>query len=134
MPLTQVIFYQEKEGDVPALDWLKDLRHINVRAFLKCRAAIARLADLGHELRRPEADVLRDGIHELRVRCGSVNYRILYFFHGQVAAVLSSGLTKEDKVPATEINRAVARKAAFKANPSAHIFTGEINDAQEAHK
>lgn len=29
MPLTQVIFYQEKEGDVPALDWLKDLRHIN---------------------------------------------------------------------------------------------------------
>jgi putative component of toxin-antitoxin plasmid stabilization module len=133
MPLTQVIFYQEKEGDVPALDWLKDLRHINVRAFLKCRSAIARLADLGHELRRPEADVLRDGIYELRVRCGSVNYRILYFFHGHVAAVLSNGLTKEDKIPATEIKRAVARKTTFTSDPQAHTFTGEIDDAQETN-
>jgi hypothetical protein len=34
----------------------------------------------GHELRRPYADYLRAGVHELRARVGRVNYRILYFF------------------------------------------------------
>jgi DNA-binding XRE family transcriptional regulator len=48
--------------------------------YAKCAVRIRRLADLGHELRRPEADLLRDGICELRARLGTVNYRILYFF------------------------------------------------------
>ena len=40
-----------------------------------------RLRELGHELRRPEADFLRDGIYELRTASRGVNYRVLYFFH-----------------------------------------------------
>ena len=39
--------------------WLRNLNETNPRAFDKCRAAISRLALLGHELRRPEADYLR---------------------------------------------------------------------------
>jgi hypothetical protein len=35
-------------------------------------------------------------------------------------------LTKEAAVPAADINRAIASKAAFVANPTAHTFTGEI--------
>jgi hypothetical protein len=35
---------------------------------------------MGHELRRPEADFLRDGIYELRASLGGVHHRILYFF------------------------------------------------------
>lgn len=54
------------------------------KALDKCRVRIERLRDLGHELRRPEADLLRDGIYELRVRLGTLNYRMLYFFHGQL--------------------------------------------------
>lgn len=102
---------------------------MNPKAFDKCRAAIARLALLGHDLRRPEADYLREGIHELRVRLGSVNYRLLYFFHGRTVSVLAHGLTKEAAVPATEIHQAIKRKAAFAANPTAHTFTGNIQDA-----
>jgi hypothetical protein len=34
-------------------------------------------------LRRPHADYLEDGIYELRWRNGTVQYRILYFFHGR---------------------------------------------------
>ena len=45
-------------------------------------ARVQRLAELGHELRRPEGDHLRDGIYELRAR---LNYRLPYFFHGQLA-------------------------------------------------
>jgi hypothetical protein len=77
---------------------------------------------LGHELRRPEADYLRDGVYELRATNQSVNYRILYSFHGRAAAVVSRGLVKEREVPAREIERAVRAKAAFEANPSMHSF------------
>ncbi len=100
-----------------------------VKAFLKCQAAISRLALLGHELRRPEADLLRDGIYELRARLGSVNYRLLYFFHGQTVSVIAHGLTKEAAVPAADVKRARARKAAFITNPTAHTYRGEIDDA-----
>jgi hypothetical protein len=65
----------------------------------------------GHELRRPEADFLRDGIYELRVSLRGVHHRILYFFYGAAAAVVSHGLTKEDAVPPREIERAVEREA-----------------------
>jgi hypothetical protein len=105
MPPTDVIFYQEDEGDVPALEWLKRLRRADQRAYESCAAAISRLSDLGHELRRPLADMLRDGIHELRVRKGRVNYRILYFYHGRNLAILGHALTKEDKVPRADIER-----------------------------
>lgn len=49
---------------------------------------LERLGEVGHELRRPEADFLRDGIYELRVSLRGVHRRILYFFHGAVAAVV----------------------------------------------
>ncbi len=81
MPSTLVVFYQESGDDVPVLDWLKKLRHSDELAYGKCVAAIERLATFGHELRRPLADLLKDGVYELRVRKGHVNYRILYFFH-----------------------------------------------------
>lgn len=129
MPAINVVFYQEKPGDSPVVGWLRTLNEINPRAFDKCRAAISRLALLGHELRRPEADYLRDDIYELRIRLGSVNYRLLYFFHGRTVSVVAHGLTKESAVPATDIKQAIARKAAFTANPATHTFKGEINDA-----
>jgi hypothetical protein len=35
---------------------------------------------------------------------------------------LSSGLTKEDEVPAAEIERAIIRKAKFEKAPELHTF------------
>ena len=64
MSKTKVVFYREEDGTVPVLDWLDGLPD-KVKA--KCRVRIERLKGLGHELRRPEADYLRDGIYELRV-------------------------------------------------------------------
>ena len=68
MPQTEVIFYQDDDGQVPVLEWLRALHQRERRAYAKCIARIQRLASMGHELRRPEADYLRDGIHELRAR------------------------------------------------------------------
>ncbi len=51
-----------------------------------------------------------------------VQYRILYFFHGNQAAVVSHGVIKESKVPAAEIERAIQRMKRFQSNPSRHTF------------
>ena len=126
MPRTGVVFYQEAPGDVPALDWLRRLQRTDRRGYAKCVARVQRLAELGHELRRPEADFLRDGIHELRARRGRVQYRILYFFHGKEIAVLAGGLSKEGQVPDGDIDRALQRKVAFEEDPSTHTFVMEL--------
>ena len=122
MPQTAVYFYQERPGNVPVLDWLRALRKQDRRGFAKCAARIRRLSELGHELRRPEADFLRDGIYELRIRRGRVQYRVLYFFHGQGVAILAHALAKEDKVPAADIDRAIRRREALERDPEAHLY------------
>jgi Phage derived protein Gp49-like (DUF891) len=78
MPSTEVVFYREDDGTVPVLDWLGGL---SIKARLKCLVRIERLRELGYDLRRPEADLLRDGIYELRVSLNHIQYRILYAFH-----------------------------------------------------
>jgi len=123
MPETKVIFYKEDDGTVPVLGWLDGLPP---KAKAKCRARIERLRALGHELRRPEADYLRGGIYELRIRRGRVNYRILYFFHKNIAAVVSHGLIKERRVAAKDINRAIERKQKFVENPKLHAWEEEF--------
>jgi phage-related protein len=121
VPSTKVHFYLSGDGTVPVLDWLQQLRQQDRRGYAKCVVRIQRLAAEGNALRRPEADYLRDGIYELRARHGHVNYRILYFFHGQNVVILAHGLTKEGEVPDAEIERARRRKAAFEANPKLHL-------------
>ena len=120
MPQTELYFYQEEDGDVPVRDWLADLRRRERPTFRRVIVAIERLREAGHGLRRPHAAPLRDGIHELRVGTGHVNYRLLYFFHGRNVALLAHGLTKERTVPPADIDRAVARRRRFEADPDAH--------------
>lgn len=117
MPPVSVRLFREESGKSSVLDWLRDLRTRDADAYAKCVARVRRLAALGHELRRPEADYLRDGVYELRVRRGRVNYRILYFFHGREVVVLAHGLTKEAEVPRADIERALVRKRAYEADP-----------------
>ncbi|HYB91156.1 MAG TPA: type II toxin-antitoxin system RelE/ParE family toxin [Candidatus Binataceae bacterium] len=119
MPRTKVVFYREADGSVPVLEWFDTLP---TKAQDKCRIRIQRLAELGHELRRPEADLLRDRIYELRVGLQHVNYRILYFFHGRVAAILANGLTKQDTVPDAAIETALARRRKYEQDPKLHTF------------
>ena len=78
--------------------------------------------ELGHELRRPEADYLRDDIYELRIAYRSVQYRLLYFFYRRNTAVISHGIVKGQRVPPAEIDLAVQRKRAFEQNPGQHTY------------
>ena len=122
MPVITVVFYQEDGGTVPVLEWLDSLPR---KAQNKCFVRISRLEELGHELRRPQADLLRDNIYELRVGLQGINYRILYFFHGKQAAVLAQGVIKEREVPPQEIERAIERKRKFEREPDKHTYSKE---------
>src|SRR5947199_588549 len=75
MPQSEVVFYKEGES-VMIREWL---RRLPAKAQRKCLTYIAQLEMQGHDLRRPVADFLRDGIYELRPSYQGVNYRILYF-------------------------------------------------------
>ena len=114
---TRVVLYREEDGSCPFVEWFDELP---AKVQDKCYLRLERLREMGHALRRPEADLLRDGIYELRVSLGGVHHRILYFFHGAMAAVVSHGLVKERVVPSKEIDRAVQRKRRFEANPPKH--------------
>jgi phage-related protein len=114
--------YQEG-GSVPLLDWFDGL---SLKARAKCLVRLERLAELGHQLRRPEADYLRDGIHELRIKHEGINYRILYFFHGREVVVVSHGISKQrSDVPNAEIEIAITRKRMFTQNPRAHTYEAD---------
>lgn len=90
-------------------------------------ARIQQLASAGYELRRPAADYLRDGIYELRAKHIRVQYRILYFFHGQNVAILAHAITKDqERVPDTHIERAIKRKEQFESNPEVYTYVEDV--------
>jgi hypothetical protein len=60
MPQIKVVLYKDDDGVVPTLDWLSGLP---TKARDKCIKKIERLKELGHLIRRPEADYLRDNIY-----------------------------------------------------------------------
>jgi len=102
MPKTEVVLYAEDNGTCTLLDWMDGLPQ---KAQDKCIVRIERLAEMGHELRRPEADFLRDGVFS------------------ENKAVISHGLIKKgEEVPAKQIDLAIERKGRFVSNPLKHTY------------
>ncbi len=123
MPNVTIQMFRDENGDVPFLEWFESLP---TKAQAKCLVRLDRLEEMGNELRRPEADYLRDAIYELRIKSQRLNYRILYFFHGRSAVVLSHGLQKEKAVPPREIELALHRKLLFASDPDKYGLTEEL--------
>ena len=118
MPITDVIIFQKDDKSIPLLGWLDKLPG---KVHEKCIVKIQRLEKMGYELHRPDADILRNGIYELRVPFRGIQYRMLYFFHDK-QAVLSHGLIKESVVPPKEIDLAIEHRAQFESDPQKHTY------------
>ncbi len=72
---------------------------------------------------RPRTAAAGSGLPaEWYLRAARVNYRILYFFYGQAAVVLSHGLTKKEEVPTGEVEAAIIRKKKFQSDPEKHTY------------
>jgi len=119
MPRTELIIYKEKDNSVPLLKWMSSLSR---KVQNKWTARFELLGQFGFDLRRPHCDILKDGIHELRLKMGTINYRVLYSFVGQNVVLLSHGFSKEREVPETEINRAIINRKNYLANPPVHTL------------
>jgi phage-related protein len=128
VPTTDIAFFKDDDRSAPVLDWLRQLHRSNRKAFANCTAKIRLLRAFGYELRRPHVDFLRDGIHELRAKERTVQYRILFFYHGRNAVILAHALTKEGAVPARDIDRALERKLRYEQAPDQHRASQEIED------
>jgi phage-related protein len=122
MPETEVLLYCEDDGSAPLEEWLTSLQ---TKARARCLARLADLEEQGYELRRPHTETVGDGLYALRVKFYRVNFRMLYFFHGRVAAVVSHGFDKEDVIPPGEIKLALERMRKFVQDPHRHTFHPE---------
>ncbi len=127
MPRIRVVFYKDDDGSVPVLEWLRGQKP---KARDKGRKWLGLLADLGHEVRRPIADYLAHDIYELRWSLNHVQYRILFFFDGETAAVLAHSITKEDIIPPADLNRAIERKKKYHASRKKHTYEKEFPQDQ----
>ena len=101
----QVVFYKNKKGEAPAIDFLESL---DPKMKAKMTRTINLLEANGYKLREPYTKSLRDGIFELRAKEGSDITRVLYFYVLGDKAVLTHGFIKKtNKTPPSEIERAI---------------------------
>ena len=99
-----VLYYESADGVCPVQEFI-DTRKDRDQA--KILSWVSLLEERGPNLPRPYADVLIDGIHELRLKLTGEQFRILYFFCYREFIVLSHIFAKRtDVVPASEIKRA----------------------------
>ena len=117
MPRTPVVLFRGTDGSVPIRIWLQKLPD---KARDACRARIVLLGLYGHDLRRPAADYVGDGVWELRAKADRVNYRMLYFFSGQTAVVSHGFKKQEARIPQRELDMARHRRRLYEENPRVH--------------
>ena len=110
-PKWQILFCDEIEDACPVT------RFINTcppKHQVKMLRILSLLEEKGPTLPRPYADILRDGIHELRISLSRENVRVLYFFCYQRFIVLYYAFFKNTrKVPEKYINRVMDYRDAF---------------------
>ncbi len=100
-----VEFFSDSDGNCELETWIMKLK---VSQRDKVIAWIDKLQEMGPLLPRPYADILRDGIHELRIKVSSNQVRILYFFVFERRIVLTHPFYKKvSKVPDKEIKKAI---------------------------
>jgi phage-related protein len=90
--LYRIVFYTSDRSDSPIDDFLDAL---DLKSRAKVAAHLSLLEEWGPNLKRPHADVVRKKIRELRIRQGSKQYRILYFFQFREEIVLVHGFQKK---------------------------------------
>jgi len=107
----KIVYYESAEGTCPVEKFI-DSRKINNRA--KIFSLLSLLEEKGPNLPRPYADLLKEGIHELRVKLSGDQIRFLYFFCYKNFIILTHAFKKKSKkVPEKEIKKAIMLRDDF---------------------
>ena len=84
------------------IDQCPDKHQVKILRFLNL------LEEMGPNLPRPYADVLHDGIHELRIRLSGAHMRLLYFFcYGDFIVLYYAFAKHTDRVPEKMIREVI---------------------------
>lgn len=103
-----IMYYSTPDGDVPMLDFLKNL-DIKLRA--KVLRDMALLKEYGNAVREPQSKYLAEGIFELRSKQSTNIARSLYFFEPNRTVVFTNGFVKKStETPRSELDKAITRK------------------------
>lgn len=111
MKTWKVIYYETAKKECYIQDFIDSTNKKNQAKIL---ALIGALEEHGINLHRPYADILRDGIHELRLKLSGSQVRVLYFFRYQKYIVLTHAFAKTTgRVPKQEIEKAISYREDF---------------------
>lgn len=107
--LSGIYFYVDQHGRRPVKEFINALSQ---KEQAKVIAYLEELKAQGHNMRRPMADYLRDGIYELRPKYD----RIFYFFYMRDKVVLVHAIRKLAlRVPETDLALCIKRKGAVES-------------------
>jgi hypothetical protein len=121
-----VIYYEDALKRSNVFDFIEGRKD---REKAKILAMLAVLEEQGHQLPRPYADLLIDGIHELRVKLSGDQIRILYFFCYRDFIILTNVFTKTtQKVPVNEIQKARKLRSDFLQRNSEQALRRTIHE------
>ena len=106
-----VIYYETLDGKCPVREFIDSRNKENQAKIL---SVIDYLEERGPNLPRPYADLLVDGIHELRTKLSGDECRTLYFFCFKRYIILTHAFIKhENVVPTKEIKKAIMLRTDF---------------------
>ncbi len=112
----KITFYWNERGDEPVREFLNEL---TPKTREKIQVRLGLLKTYGPELKRPYADKVKDKLYELRIRFGSDQTRILYFFMIGKRIVLVHGFRKKSSaIEFSDMNTAERRMNDFMARVS----------------
>jgi phage-related protein len=121
-----VIYYEDINGYSKVFEYIESLKISHQTKVLNW---IEKLEELGPNLPRPYADLLEDGIHELRIKISGKQIRIFYFFCYKDFIVLTHDFIKNtDKVPIREIKKAMKIRDEFLSRYSIEKLRKEYNE------
>ena len=100
----KIVYYETENHICPVQEFINGR---DMRNQAKIFAYLDLLEEKGPVLPRPYADILEDGIHELRIKLSGDQIRILYFFTFKEFIILTHALIKNtEKVSKSEIEKA----------------------------
>lgn len=114
--LNSIGYFIDDRGEKPVKEFIDKLSE---KEQAKVFAYLDELKRQGHNLRRPMADYLRDGIYELRPRAN----RIFYFFFLRENVVLLHAIRKDtDKILESDLDLCIKRKKQAESKRNVEIL------------
>lgn len=121
-----IIYYENDKEESEVVDFIESQKDSNKAKILSW---LSKLEEKGPLLPRPYADILTDGIHELRVKLSGNQVRVLYFFCYKDFIVLTNCFKKKtDKVPKKEIVKAKKCRVDFLGRYTEDKLREEYNE------